>query len=183
MGVQTGKEWTLSEAARLLEEPQHRLIYLCEKEVVVPDFSQARGRGSSRRFSARNILEFAVALRLRKLMIPAASVAAIIHVLRSFEKAVLKEPGRSSLPESLLDSKAPDLSIVINDAQVLYFALQSGNSASRYFGGLDLGALDLSRNELSSKLAGEIHFDERGSGKITLSVTKVARELALKDKA
>jgi len=29
MGAQTGKGRTLSEAARLLEEPQHRLIYLC----------------------------------------------------------------------------------------------------------------------------------------------------------
>ena len=165
----------------LLEEPQHRLIYLCEKEVVVPDFSQARGRGSSRRFSTRNILEFAIALRLRKLMIPAASVAAIIHVLRSFEEAVLKKLKRFSLPESLLDSKAPDLSIVINDEQVLYFALKSGNSASKYFGGLDLGALNLSRNERPSKLGGEIHFDESGSGRITLSVTKVARDLGLKN--
>ncbi len=58
-------EWTLTEAARLLEVPQHRLIYLCEKEVVQPDLNDATGRGSSRRFSRRNILEFAVALRLR----------------------------------------------------------------------------------------------------------------------
>jgi hypothetical protein len=28
------KEWTLTEAARLLVEPQHRLIYPCEKGVV-----------------------------------------------------------------------------------------------------------------------------------------------------
>jgi hypothetical protein len=38
--------WTLTQAARLLGEPQHRLIYLCEKGVVVPDFQDAEGRGS-----------------------------------------------------------------------------------------------------------------------------------------
>ena len=53
-----GAEWTLSEAARLLRQPQHRLIYLCEKAAVIPDYADAHGRGSSRRFSARNLLEF-----------------------------------------------------------------------------------------------------------------------------
>ena len=40
---------TLTEAARLLKEPQHRLIYLCEKGVVEPDVQDAaapRGTGS-----------------------------------------------------------------------------------------------------------------------------------------
>jgi len=56
---------SLTEIARLLGEPQHRLIYLCEKGVVVPGHGDASGRGSSRRFSRRNLLEFAVALRLQ----------------------------------------------------------------------------------------------------------------------
>jgi hypothetical protein len=64
--------WTLTQTARLLGEPQHRLIYLCEKGVVVPDFQDAEGRGSSRRFSDRNLLEFAIALRLRELEIGVA---------------------------------------------------------------------------------------------------------------
>jgi hypothetical protein len=41
--------WTVTAAARLLEEPQHRLIYLCEKGVVEPVsrdvmFSAIKGR-------------------------------------------------------------------------------------------------------------------------------------------
>lgn len=52
--------------------------------MVVPDFGEAQGRGSSRRFSACNMLEFALALKLRQVMIPVAPVAAIIHVLRRF---------------------------------------------------------------------------------------------------
>jgi hypothetical protein len=65
-------EWTLSEAARMLGEPQHRLICLCEMGRIQPDLQDAEGRGSSRRFSARNLLEFGVAVRLRALEIPSA---------------------------------------------------------------------------------------------------------------
>ena len=32
-------EWTLSELSKLLYQPQHRLIYICEKGVIVPDHS------------------------------------------------------------------------------------------------------------------------------------------------
>src|SRR3972149_12025492 len=92
---------SLSEAARLLDEPKHRLIYLCEKGVVIPDFGQAKGRGSSRGFSARNILEFAVALKLRELMLPVAALGAITYVMREFETKVGQEIKGFSLPGSL----------------------------------------------------------------------------------
>src|SRR3990172_507062 len=96
-------EWTLTEAARALGEPRHRLIYLCEKGVVQPDLQEAEGRGSSRRFSARNLLEFAVAMRLRDLELPAGLVAAVVHVLRAFEGAVRKQIAEFHLPGSLRD--------------------------------------------------------------------------------
>ena len=38
------KRVTLTQAARALGVPQHRLIHLCEKHVVVPDLDEARGR-------------------------------------------------------------------------------------------------------------------------------------------
>src|SRR6266542_989409 len=72
-------ELTLSEIAHLLGEKEHRLIYLCEKGVVVPDIEDARGRGSSRLFSKRNVLEFAVALKLREALLPARAAAAVVH--------------------------------------------------------------------------------------------------------
>ena len=84
----SGREWTLTEAARSLGEPQHRLIYLCEKGVVQPDLEEAKGRGSSRRFSARNLLEFAVALHLRELELPASIIGAVTYTLRAFERKV-----------------------------------------------------------------------------------------------
>ena len=81
-------EWTISEIARLLNQPQHRLIYLCEKEVIIPDFSDAHGRGSSRRFSARNIFEFSTALVLSEFHFPATMSANFLYAIRSFETSV-----------------------------------------------------------------------------------------------
>jgi hypothetical protein len=134
-------DWTLTEAARLLEEPQHRLIYLCEKGVVEPDLQDAGGRGSSRRFSNRNLLEFAVALRLRDLELPAAMVAAVVHVLRAFEGAVRREIRGFHLPESLRAKDAPDLRVVIADGSRLYFTLARGARPAKIYGGIELEGL------------------------------------------
>src|SRR5262245_8937765 len=94
-------ELTLPEIARLLGEKEHRLIYLCEKGVVVPDIEDARGRGSSRLFSKRNILEFAVALKLREALLPTAVAAAVVEVLRAVERKLRGEIAGFCLPESL----------------------------------------------------------------------------------
>ena len=58
------KKWTLTQIARLLNQPQHKSIYLCEKGVVLPDGLDAKSRGSSRRFSECNLFEFIVVLKL-----------------------------------------------------------------------------------------------------------------------
>lgn len=134
-------DWTLTEAARLLEEPQHRLIYLCEKGVVEPDLQDAEGRGSSRRFSNRNLLEFAVALRLRDLELPATLIGAVVHVMRAFEAAVRKEIRGFQLPGSLRAKGAPDLRVVIGDGRRLYFTLAAGAGPPKVYGGVDLDEL------------------------------------------
>ena len=79
----TDQSFTLSEIARRLDVPQHRLIHLCEKGVVVPDVHEAAGRGSSRVFSSRNFLELAVALRLRDMMLPVAAIGAVVRTSSS----------------------------------------------------------------------------------------------------
>lgn len=118
--MQRRREWTLSQAARLLKEPQHPLIYLCEKGVVAPDLGDADGRGSSRRFSARNLLEFVLALKLRRLAIPVGKVAAIIHVLRGFEKTVAEHLGGLGLAEGLRRKSGPELRIIISDGECVH---------------------------------------------------------------
>src|SRR5512135_3536899 len=94
-------EWTLPEIAKLLREPQHRLIYLCEKGVVVPDLGEAMGRGSSRRFSKRNLLEFQLALRLRRLALPVGVVQAITHTLRRFAETTRAADATFDIVDSL----------------------------------------------------------------------------------
>src|SRR6201992_3614112 len=107
----SNRSFTLSEIARRLDVPQHRLIHLCEKGVVVPDVHGAAGRGSSRVFSSRNFLELAVAFRLRDMMLPVAAVGAVIHVLGSFEDRLRQDLPDFALADSLRKDRAPDLRV------------------------------------------------------------------------
>ncbi len=184
--------WTLTQAARVLGEPQHRLIYLCEKGVIEPDFQDAKGRGSSRRFSARNLLEFSIALRLRELDIGVSFVGAVIHVLRAFERNVRKELREFTLPESLRDPGAPEFRIVISDGGRLYFTLTAANSPPRLYGGVDLtkamstqpGSRRIGR-AVASVITPIGTFPSRTLGgpeasrflRLELSITELAREI------
>jgi DNA-binding transcriptional MerR regulator len=187
-------EYTLSQAARLLGEPQHRLIYLCEKGVVQPDLQDAEGRGSSRRFSGRNLLEFAVALRLRELEIPASLVGAVIYVLRAFERSVRKQLPEFHLPESLRDPRAPDLRVVIGNGRRLYFTMGAAGVPPKVYGDLDLRELDASRKSsraLERELARPKRPPSSGTAqefggpegsrhaRVEVSITRIARDLRL----
>jgi DNA-binding transcriptional MerR regulator len=130
--------FSLSEVARRLDVPQHRLIHLCEKGVVVPDVHDAAGRGSSRLFSSRNVLELALALRLREMMLPVATASAVIHVLRAFESQLRQEIPGFSLAETLQETRSPDLRVIISDGQTLYFSLGLPGHTPKLFGGVPL---------------------------------------------
>jgi len=130
--------WTVTEAAKLLGVPSHRLIHLCEKKVVVPDVQEARGRGSSRQFSNRNLFDFAVALEMRRLELPVSYVQAVLRVLRAFESEARTLLDKFVLPESLLVSDAPRLSLIILDGEQLYLSLARGGEPPRVFGGVNI---------------------------------------------
>jgi len=181
------EEWSLTEAARLLGEPQHRLIYLCEKGVVQPDLQDAEGRGSSRRFSARNLLEFGVALRLRALGIPASVIRAALHVLRKFEKEAAREVAGFTLPGSLVGTKAPELKILIGDDRRLYFTLSARGEGTKTYGGIPLQ--DLAEPEVGDGTSGGGKRRLRAVGsevekpatraRVEVSVTGIAQDLRL----
>jgi len=136
------RSFTLSEIAQRLDVPQHRLIHLCEKGVVVPDVHGAAGRGSSRVFSSRNFLELAVALRLREMMLPVAVVGAVIHVLRAFEAQLQQDLPHFALADSLREDRAPDLRVIISDGQTIYFSLGAADKQPKLFGGIPLDRLE-----------------------------------------
>lgn len=181
-------EWTLCEAARLLGEPQHRLIYLCEKGVIQPDLQDAEGRGSSRRFSALNLLEFGVALRLRAVGIPASVCGAVVYAIRGFERAIRKEKPSFSLPGTMLHEKAPELKVVIGDDRRLYFSLTTGRFAGKSFGGVPLA--DLVEGVCKGDKGHKNRKPPRGFGnevkegmmraRVEVSVTGIAQDLGLK---
>ncbi len=130
--------FTLTQAAKALGVAQHKLIHLCEKKVVVPDVRDARGRGSSREFSARNLFDFALALEMRKLELPVSFVQAVLRVLSAFEAEAKALLGEFSLPDSLLAAGAPLLTLLILDGERIYFRLASTQGQPRVFGGINI---------------------------------------------
>ncbi len=183
--------FTLSEIARRLEVPQHRLIHLCEKRVVIPDVHGAAGRGSSRVFSSRNFLELAVALRLRDMMLPVSAVGAVVHVLGAFEQRVREEFPDFALADSLRQDRAPDLRVIISDGQTIYFSLGGAEKQPKLFGGIPLdqlegdapawdGQIDAVRFRGNARRgAGGLGPEHSRYGRLELSVTAIARALPI----
>jgi len=131
--------FTLTQAAKTLGVAQHKLIHLCEKKVVVPDVRDARGRGSSREFSERNLFDFVLALEMRKLELPVSFVRAILRVLRSFEEEARALLGVSPLTDDgLLAANAPRITLLILDGERLYFRLAPVRGQAHVFGGIDI---------------------------------------------
>jgi DNA-binding transcriptional MerR regulator len=186
--------WTLSEASRVLGEPQHRLIHLCEKGTIRPEIEEARGRGSSRRFSRRNMLEFSIALKLRELMIPVSAVTAVLHVLRTTERAIARDLPGFVLPDSLTERGAPELRVIITDDRRIFFALHAKGRAPRLLGGIDLKADGDGRSRGVRKNPPKLGLntpeptftprDVHERGRVEVSVTGLARDLSrtLKEK-
>ena len=153
------KEYTLTEISKLLQLPQHRLIYLCEANVIVPDRSDAKGRGSSRRFSVRNLLEFLVALTLSEFYIPANISTKVIFTLRIFAKEIEKLLPRFQFPFSLTDANAPQINLLITNGTRLFFVLNLADDRP-----IVLGGVDLSKQTQEMKMANiEIAFNEGGN--------------------
>lgn len=183
--------WTLAEVSRLLREPQHRLIYLCEKKVVLPDLADARGRGSSRRFSSRNLLEFSIALRMRRLELPVAVVAAMLHTLRHFEDSVRRSDPNFDIVRSLRGPSPLDMRILVKDGERLFFSLGKRGSAPKLFGGMDFprGVRGIGRNSGDIGAAQPTSKHSKAFGgpegsrqaRIEVSVTEIARSLELKE--
>ena len=132
------RSFTLTQAAKALRVPQHRLIHLCEEAVVVPEIREAQGRGSRREFSERNLFEFAIALEMRRLEVPVSFVKAVLHVLLTFETEVRRNRPDFILPGSIRAANGPHLSLFIVNGEHLYFALGAPKAAQVMLGGVEI---------------------------------------------
>jgi DNA-binding transcriptional MerR regulator len=174
---------TLTQAAKLLRVPQHRLIHLCEEHVVIPEHHDARGRGSRREFSRRNLMEFAVALEMRRLELPVSFVRAVLQVLRTFEMEVQTTRPSFALPESLQGARAPQLSLLILDGERLYFTL--GRELA--FGGVTIPRPKVRGRARKHESVGRLQKDdlrqalELARTRTEVDVTRIAQDIALKD--
>ena len=183
------KELTLTEISRVLEEPQHRLIYLCEKGVIVPDGSDAKGRGSSRRFSPRNLFEFSVALTLAEFHFPAKITANFLHVVRSFESHVKQSIQSFSIPTDLVNQQSPEIIGIVTNGSCLYFSIGFPGRPKSIFGGIDISGREENQaveiNECNSRESDDLFrsLDPRQSdsnlARFEINLTKVAQHLVL----
>lgn len=175
--------WTVTEAARILSVPQHRLIHLCEKRVVVPHVQDARGRGSSREFSKRNLFDFAVALEMRRLELPVSYVQAVLRVLQAFEGEAKTLLSNFVLPDSLLVPDAPRMSLIIVDGERLYFSLTRDNGPPRVFGGVNIRHPQSRGRARDHRSVGRLKPDEAeqvlkaARTKTEVDLSRIARDL------
>ena len=135
-------EWTLTQISSLLNQPQYKLIYLCEKGVIIPDGSDAKGRGSSRRFSARNLFEFVVALKLSEFHLPTKLTTNVLRALRSFDKHLGESYPMLKLPYSLRIPNSPEVKLILINGSHLYFSIRIRGRKTTYIGSIDLRNFD-----------------------------------------
>ena len=152
-----------------LGQPQHVLIHLCEKGVVVPDLSPGKGRGKVRLFSLRNLYEFSVALELRKYDLPMQIVKLTTKSLRSFEKSIQKQFGKFKLPQSLIQYDIPFLLDIYDGKRVVFhFTATHGVTA-------DLAAEGQRKRIIYASQQGIP--PERYKTRISVNLIEIARDL------
>jgi len=137
------------------------------------------------------LLELAVALRLRDLEIAASLVGAVIHVLRAFERTVRRQIREFQLPDSLRNSPAPDLCVVVGDGPLLYFTLAVAGSSPKIDGGIDLRELSFPKKgaRVLERALAKLLNGGKGNGfggpegskhaRVEVSVTGIAKDLRL----
>ena len=183
------KEWTLTQIANLLRRPQYKLIYLCEKGVILPDGVDAKGRGSSRRFSTQNLFEFMVAFTLGDFHVPTNITTNLLRALRSFDKHLTKKYPLLKLPYSLTYPDCPEVKAILLRGTYLYFSIGQPNKPVVYIGGInlmdndgDLNSIDFDVNVSESEFLVqrvETLPDDAGIAILELNLSQIAKKVPL----
>jgi hypothetical protein len=167
--VRAEKPIGLKEVQLRLGVPQHVLIHFCEKGVIEPDFAETSGRGKRREFSQRNLFEFGVALALRRLELPVATVALLVRVLRSFTRAVNKALPGFKIPESIAEGDA-EFALHVYDGERLVLVARSGSLAKPLL-------LSAKLAEASPRVAKLDSLGERYEVRLDVNLSEIARNV------
>lgn len=135
----TKGELLVTETLKFLDDPQHRLIYLCEKGVVVSDGGDAIGGGSSRRFSSRNMFELSIALTLAENHLPAKVTTNFLYAVRSFETHVKQSIEYCRIPGTSVEQKSPEVIGIVTNGSSLHFSIGLSGKLKNIFGGVEIG--------------------------------------------
>lgn len=175
-GVNKNHRYALAEIEERLKVEQHRLIHLCEKQVITPDYEDAAGRGTMRRFSERNLFEFALALELRRFLLPVAYITPIIQTLRAFEAYAAKKLDAFRLPESLQERPTVGLHLIIVEGRHLFFAL-THKKETVYIGQLDLSKSRGFKNALEEAKAHTQDPTLTATSRFEVDLNKIAESI------
>ncbi|MFN8544530.1 MAG: hypothetical protein U0807_10030 [Candidatus Binatia bacterium] len=149
---------------------------------MVPDLADARGRGSSRGFSRRNLFEFATALELRRLELPVDVVRAILQAVHAFEEATRRQLPEFTLPKSLVGPRSLDVAILVVDGTTLYFSVAGKGARRTVVGGVELPKgrrRAATRSSPPRKLSetDACHVVESAKVLTEVNLTRIARDL------
>ena len=165
---------TLKEVQLRLRVPQHVLIHLCEKGVIVPDFAETLGRGKRREFSKRNLFEFAVALTLRELELSVATTALVVRLLRSFERATARALPGFVLLEHILEKRL-ELTLYLLDGRHLVVDARGGTLGRPVMLGVDIGSTPRDPNA-RPRIEKLRSLPEDFDGRLELNLSRIARK-------
>ncbi|MCX6117523.1 MAG: hypothetical protein NT027_08280 [Proteobacteria bacterium] len=168
---------TLKQIQEKLNVKQHVLIHLCEKGVIEPDLQETEGRGVHREFSERNLFEFALSLSIRRYEIPVLTTAAIIKLLRSFERSTQRHIKGFNLLEYLrCVEKNLDIELYFYAGTYLVFTVKQ---AKKFLivAGFDLAKVIASKGKESPKID---HLEDLPDGydsHLVFDLKQIARKI------
>lgn len=141
----------MKEVVKRLGVKKDALVYLCTKNVIVPDVEDPpKGRGHVRRFSEFNMFEFAVALELKDYNIKIGYISIIMRMFRKLFQELASMKDGIGWSRFKTDRTLPLLSMVIMDAEYMYFRIHNdkgdklvpGVNFTKLREHFDIGALD-----------------------------------------
>ena len=132
------RQWTTTQAARLLKQPLHRVIYLFQDKVVGPPVREPQGRGSSRLLSDRNLLEVGIATTTGGLGVATDTTRKLLDALRAWEQGMATEG--FALPRSIEEDGGPTVRLILDENGAAHVAIGWGAETTTVKGPIETAA-------------------------------------------